>query len=65
MPLEYQDKVNPKGRADLTELIADWIVSDTNNPATAKWDRTTVLGRPGIYSTSHMKGRSPEGSNVL
>lgn len=51
------------GRVD---LVTDWIVSkEAPGSGRFTWSGLTVPGRPGVYGSSHIERRGPQGSNVL
>ena len=54
--------------AATSELAVDWIISDQPQaPEThaVSWTGITAPGRPGVYDTSHIRGKTPTGANVL
>jgi prepilin-type processing-associated H-X9-DG protein len=65
-PLGYHKKSYVIGvRSFETELALDWIISDTPGVSGATWTGITAAGRPGIYDTSHLAGKRPDGGNIL
>jgi prepilin-type processing-associated H-X9-DG protein len=63
--LEYHKKFIVTRGASETELALDWIISDKPTAAGASWTGITAAGRPGVYDTSHLVGKSPAGGNAL
>jgi len=63
--LEYHQKFSISRGASEAELAVDWIISDKPAAAGAAWTGITAPGRPGIYDTSHLAGKTPAGGNDL
>jgi hypothetical protein len=64
-PLQYHRKMSISQYSATAELLLDWIISDKPETPGASWTGITAPGRPGIYDTSHIRGKTPTGANVL